>query len=102
MKNIALKVTAFTGLFALAISCSSHDELLVESQPSAHSAVSKEASTVKTYKIRYGLLSKIGTKLLSGNYDVGSFIATDTTKGGCRWVRYGIYSDNLGGITLRT
>ncbi|KFF10223.1 hypothetical protein IW15_20865 [Chryseobacterium soli] len=81
MKNVILKVIAFTGLSALAVSCSSNDELLVESQPSAQSVVSKEALKTKTYKIRYGLLSKSGTKLLSGNYDVGSFIATDTTTG---------------------
>ncbi|MEN4759048.1 hypothetical protein ABEG63_01800 [Chryseobacterium sp. C39-AII1] len=43
--------------------------------------ISKEASASKTYKIRYGLLTKSGTKVLSGNYDVGSFVATNTTTG---------------------
>ena len=81
MKNVSLKAIVFTGLSALAMSCSSHDELLVESQPSAQSAVSKEALKVKTYKIRYGLLSKSGAKILSGNYDVGSFIAKNTHTG---------------------
>lgn len=81
MKNLTLKAIAFTGLSALAMSCSSDDELLVESQPSAQPAVSKESLKVKTYKIQYGLLTKSGTKILSGNYDVGSFIATDTATG---------------------
>jgi len=81
MKNLTLKVITFTGLAALAMSCSSNDDLLVESQPSGQSAVSKEALKVKTYKIRYGLLSQNGTKILSGNYDVGSFIATDINTG---------------------
>ncbi|BFO64782.1 hypothetical protein KCF3NO3_07650 [Chryseobacterium sp. KCF3-3] len=35
----------------------------------------------QTYKIRYGLLSKNGTKILSGNYDVGSFLAENMTTG---------------------
>ncbi|WP_312388955.1 hypothetical protein, partial [Chryseobacterium sp.] len=43
--------------------------------------ISKGASASKTYKIRYGLLTKSGTKVLSGNYDVGSFVATNTTTG---------------------
>lgn len=81
MKNVTLKAIAFMALSTLAVSCSSNDELLIESQPSAQSAISNEVLKVKIYKIRYGLLSKSGTKLLSGNYDVGSFIATDTNTG---------------------
>lgn len=81
MKNLTLKAIAFMEISALVMSCSSHDELMMEPKLSAPSTVAKEIMKTKTYKIRYGLLSKSGTKLLSGNYDVGSFIATDTTTG---------------------
>ena len=81
MKNLTLKAVVFMGLSVLVMSCSSNDELMMEPQLSAPSTVAKEIMKTKTYKIRYGLLSKSGTKLLSGNYDVGSFIATDTTTG---------------------
>lgn len=80
MKNITAKALLFVGLISIASSFSSNDDLRnVETQKSAVN--SKEASKTKTYNIRFGLLSQSGTKILSGSYDVGSFVATNNATG---------------------
>lgn len=72
---------AFTALSMITLACSSNDDILESTSSQAHSEVSKEASKTKTYKLRFGLISANGTKSLSGNYDVGSFIAKNTITG---------------------
>jgi hypothetical protein len=80
MKNITAKALLFVGLISIVSSFSSNDDLRnVETQKSAVN--SKEVSKTKTYNIRFGLLSQSGTKILSGSYDVGSFVATNNATG---------------------
>nr|WP_315027185.1 hypothetical protein [uncultured Chryseobacterium sp.] len=79
MKKSIFTVSAFIGLLAIATSFSSADMMKVHSKGSPE--VSDKETKDQTYKIRYGLLSKNGTKILSGNYDVGSFIAESASTG---------------------
>ncbi|MET3035428.1 hypothetical protein ABXT08_04965 [Chryseobacterium sp. NRRL B-14859] len=79
MKKSIFTVSAFVGLLAVTFSFSSRD--VVEVQHQASSKVAGETPKAQTYKIRYGLVSKNGTKILSGNHDVGSFIAENTATG---------------------
>jgi len=81
MKNSIVKILAFAGLAIIFTGCSSNDDFMVDSQANLNNKTSKEASKTQTYHIRYGLLSSTGTKILSGNYDVGSFIATNNNTG---------------------
>lgn len=81
MKNLNFKTLVFVVLSTVAISCSSSDELITGNSLPSYSSISKKVSKTKNYKIRYGLLAKDGAKLLSGNFDVGSFMATDTVTG---------------------
>lgn len=46
-----------------------------------HDTITKEVSKTQTYNIRYGLLTQSGVKTLSGSYDIGSFVATNTATG---------------------
>lgn len=74
---------ALAGVSAFAVSCSSNDDITdvqLQSQ-NKKSEQTKEASKTKLYKIRFGLLSQDGTKILSGNHDVGSFLAENTDTG---------------------
>ncbi|PKF74447.1 hypothetical protein [Chryseobacterium sp. PMSZPI] len=79
MKKSIFTVSAFAGLLIIALSFSSKG--VVETQPKVHSEISDKASKQQTFKIRYGLITKNGTKILSGNHDVGSFVATNTATG---------------------
>jgi hypothetical protein len=80
MKNMKSTALLFVGLLSIVSSCTSGDDFTsVETHKTPVSA--KEAAKSKTYNIRYGLLSQNGTKILSGSYDVGSFIATNTITG---------------------
>ncbi|AKK71840.1 hypothetical protein HX13_22530 [Chryseobacterium sp. P1-3] len=79
MKKSFFAVSAFAGLLAVTFSFTSSD--VVENQRVAPSKVSGEAPKAQTYKIRYGLISENGTKILSGNHDVGSFIAENMATG---------------------
>lgn len=81
MKNSIFKAFALAGLVMIITACSSNDDLLTESQTAANSMTPKEAAKITTYEVRYGLLSQNGTKILSGSYDVGSFIATNNVTG---------------------
>lgn len=81
MKNSIVKILAFAGLAIIFTGCSSNDDFMADSQANLNNKTSKEASKTKTYHVRYGLLSSTGTKILSGNYDVGSFIATNNNTG---------------------
>ncbi len=72
---------AFVALSVAVVSCSSNDDMVQEVKPQANSEVSKEASKTNTYKVRFGLISLDGTKTLSGNHDVGSFLAENTVTG---------------------
>lgn len=79
MKKSFFTVSAVAGLLAVVTSFSSRDavEIPVKNSLEVHN---KESKT-QTFKIRYGLLSKSGTKLLSGTYDLGGFVAKNTTTG---------------------
>ncbi|WP_027387897.1 hypothetical protein [Chryseobacterium gregarium] len=79
MKNSIFKFLLTAGLMSILIGCSSDEDLIntdVQDQTAA-----KEASKTKMYIIRYGLLSQDVTKMLSGSYDIGSFVATNTVTG---------------------
>ncbi|MCT2562635.1 hypothetical protein [Chryseobacterium herbae] len=81
MKIAIFKTMAFVALSVAAVSCSSNDDMMTDVKPQANSEVSKEASKTNTYKVRFGLISLDGTKTLSGNHDVGSFLAENTVTG---------------------
>lgn len=66
-------------LLAMLNGCSSNDDFMVQDKKVPVSK--KEISKTQTYTIRYGLMSQNGTKTLSGSYDVGSFVATNTATG---------------------
>lgn len=81
MKTLIFKTMAFMALSMIAVSCSSNDDMMETTNQKAYSEASKEAFKAKTYRLRFGLISTNGTKTLSGNYDVGSFIAKNTVTG---------------------
>lgn len=76
MKNPVLKILLVAGVMIVGSSFSTY-----ENHPFKSEKPSKEVTKAKTYKIRYGLLGQNGGKTLSGSYDVGSFIATNTVTG---------------------
>lgn len=76
MKKSIFTVSAFIGLLAVSTSFSSRE---ITEPHKGSSEIADKALKTQTYKIRYGLLSKNGTKILSGNYDVGSFLAENMT-----------------------
>lgn len=78
MKKSIFTVSVCIGLLAVATSFSSAE--MVENNKNG-AELSDTAPKTQTYKIRYGLLSKSGTKILSGNYDVGSFLAENMATG---------------------
>ncbi|CAM2888325.1 hypothetical protein DRF59_07785 [Chryseobacterium flavum] len=80
MKKSIFTATAFAVLLGTAVSWSSVDNV-TKSPSQEHSGMSKNETKTKTYKVRYGLLAKDGTKILSGSYDVGSFLAENMTTG---------------------
>ncbi|WP_449400904.1 hypothetical protein [Chryseobacterium wanjuense] len=80
MKKFTVKALLCAGLISVVASCSSNDDL-ISSNAEREQLSSKEVSKTKTYQIRYGLLSQSGVKILSGSYDVGSFVATNTATG---------------------
>lgn len=80
MRKSFFKFLGIIGIAVIAMSFSSNDGI-TNIQPSSNMASSKEAAKAQTYKIRYGLLSQSGVKVLSGSYDVGSFVATNTATG---------------------
>ncbi|AZA80638.1 hypothetical protein C1637_12615 [Chryseobacterium lactis] len=79
MKKSIFTVSAFIGLLTITTSFSSQDA--VKTLSKERSEVSDKETKEQTYKIRYGLLAKDGTKILSGSYDVGSFIAENMATG---------------------
>ncbi|MEY8761724.1 hypothetical protein [Chryseobacterium tongliaoense] len=81
MKRIIFNALSLAGLVLVVTACSSDNDLMMDSQPKSGSIASKEVSKTATYPIRYGLLSQNGTKVLSGSYDVGSFVATNNATG---------------------
>ncbi|MCT2407597.1 hypothetical protein NZD88_08615 [Chryseobacterium antibioticum] len=81
MKIANFKTMAFVALSVTVLSCSSNDDVMADVQPQTHSETSKEVSKTQTYKVRFGLISLDGTKTLSGNHDVGSFLAENTVTG---------------------
>ncbi len=74
---------ALVGMSAVAVSCSSNDDItdIQTRSQEKNSDLLKEISKTKTYKVRFGLLSQSGTRILSGNHDVGSFLAENTDTG---------------------
>ncbi|MEA1849005.1 hypothetical protein U9K52_08795 [Chryseobacterium sp. MHB01] len=79
MKNTTFKLMLLPILLAMLNGCSSNDDFMVQDKKVPVSK--KEISKTQTYTIRYGLMSQNGTKTLSGSYDVGSFVATNTATG---------------------
>lgn len=80
MKKTTFTALAFIGLLGTAVSWSSTDNVM-KTQSQTRPEVSKNETKEQTYKIRYGLLSKNGTKILSGSHDVGSFLAENMATG---------------------
>ena len=78
--NISMIKTLAVVGFTTVLTSFTTTDVLKNDEPSSNVS-SKEVAASKTYKIRYGLLTKSGTKVLSGNYDVGSFVATNTITG---------------------
>lgn len=76
MKNSIVKVMLFTGVV---VAVSSFSALKNDSEKN-HLA-SKQTSQSATYQIRFGLQNQNGTKTLSGSYDLGNFVATNTVTG---------------------
>ncbi|EJL72402.1 hypothetical protein [Chryseobacterium populi] len=81
MKRIIFNTLSLAGFVLVVSACSSDNDLMMDSQSKSNRVVSKEVSKTAMYHIRYGLLSQNGTKTLSGSYDVGSFVATNTATG---------------------
>ncbi|WP_106915545.1 hypothetical protein [Chryseobacterium aurantiacum] len=80
MKKTIFTVAAVVGLLAVTTSFSSTE--VIEGQSKVRSEVSHKDSKTQTFKVRYGLLSKSGTKILSGSgFDLGGFIAENTVTG---------------------
>ncbi|WP_343680053.1 hypothetical protein [Chryseobacterium arthrosphaerae] len=80
MKKSIFTVSAVVGLLAVTTSFSSTDGVEVLSKD--RTEVSHKDAKTKTYPVRYGLLSKSGTKILSGSgYDLGGFVAENTVTG---------------------
>lgn len=79
MKNTKSILLSFPIMMAVITGCSSDDDLVAQNAKA--SEYKKEVSKTQTYTIRYGLVSQNGTKTLSGSYDVGSFVATNTATG---------------------
>ncbi|MDR6160087.1 hypothetical protein QF023_003603 [Chryseobacterium sp. SLBN-27] len=79
MKNTKSILLSFPIMMAVITGCSSDDDLIAQNAKA--SEYKKEVSKTQTYTIRYGLVSQNGTKTLSGSYDVGSFVATNTATG---------------------
>lgn len=82
MKKLIFKTLLLVGFLGAVISCSSDDDMAFN-QEHSQAQNSKESQTAKTqtYDIRFGLLSQNGTKILSGSYDLGGFVATNTVTG---------------------
>jgi hypothetical protein len=78
MKKSIFTVSAMIGLLTVATSFSARE---ITQPYESCSGIAGETPKNETYKIRYGLLSKNGTKILSGNYDVGSFLAENISTG---------------------
>ncbi|MDR6516854.1 hypothetical protein [Chryseobacterium camelliae] len=81
MKNQIFKVLAVAGVLCFMSGCSSDNDLTTENPVQDVTAKSAGTSKAKTYRIRYGMMTQSGEKTLSGSYDVGSFIATNTQTG---------------------
>lgn len=79
MRNTISKMLLLFISMAAITGCSSNDDLIVEN--TSIPTEKKEVSKTQTYTIRYGLISQSGIKTLSGSYDVGSFVATNTATG---------------------
>ncbi|MCJ7933223.1 MAG: hypothetical protein MUW56_06190 [Chryseobacterium sp.] len=80
MKKSTFTALAFVGLLSTSVSWSSTGDVLNPSS-SARSELKNHETKTQTYKVRYGLLAKNGTKILSGNHDVGSFLAENMATG---------------------
>lgn len=76
MKNSLVKILLMAGIVVVGSSFSTY-----ENDSQTENIISKEPAKAKMYKIRYGLVGQNGSKTLSGSYDVGSFIATNTVTG---------------------
>lgn len=80
MKKTIFTVSAVLGLLAVTTSFSSID--VVEVPSTVRSEVSVKDVKTRTFPVRYGLISKNGTKILSGSgFDLGGFVAKNTVTG---------------------
>lgn len=93
MKNTSL--VALSLLAATFLNSCSYDDTRANDNNLAPIAANKKtvATVVATkqspYNIRFGLVSRTGQKILSGSYDVGSFVAVNTTTGESFYSYYG-------------
>ncbi|MDQ1855529.1 MULTISPECIES: hypothetical protein [unclassified Chryseobacterium] len=78
MKKSIFTGAALIGLLTVVTSFSTRE---IAEPHKGSSEIADKTPQTQTYRIRYGLLSKNGTKILSGNYDVGSFLAENMTTG---------------------
>ncbi|WP_375180938.1 hypothetical protein [Chryseobacterium sp.] len=76
MKNSIVKVVLFAGVIAAVSSFSASKNDSEKKHSPSQSVVQTE-----TYQIRFGLQNQNGTKTLSGSYDLGNFVATNTVTG---------------------
>lgn len=80
MKKSIFTVAAVVGVLAVTTSFSSTD--VVGNPSESRSEVSAKDAKTATYPVRYGLLAKDGTKMLSGSgFDLGGFVAKDAVTG---------------------
>ncbi len=80
MKKSIFTVAAVVGLLAVTTSFSSTD--VVEAPSKVRTEASAQDTKTQTYPVRYGLLAKDGTKMLSGSgFDLGGFVAKNTVTG---------------------
>lgn len=77
MKNSLVKILLMAGVIVVGSSFSPYGN----GDSQTKNGFAKEPVKARTYKIRYGLVGQNGSKTLSGSYDVGSFIATNTVTG---------------------
>lgn len=76
MKNSIVKVVLFAGVIAAVSSFSAS-----KNDSEKKHSLSQSVAQTETYQIRFGLQNQNGTKTLSGSYDLGNFVATNTVTG---------------------
>ncbi|REC51934.1 MULTISPECIES: hypothetical protein [Chryseobacterium] len=76
MKKSIVKIMLFAAVIAVVSSFSA-----IKGDSEKKYSPSKNISQTETYQIRFGLQNQNGSKTLSGSYDLGNFVATNTVTG---------------------